>query len=120
VRVRPQHPAPVMADGPVGRARHCRGREGDLFYVEHPLYGAVDAELTTLVDNTMDPSLEQFLLTFALPAGSNLADGTYRVTHPVLGDMALFLQGGRDDGVYQYYSAAFSHLRVAPAPPARS
>ncbi len=111
-------PAPVSANEPIGRARHFRGREGDLFYVEHPLYGSVDAELVSLVDNTMDPSLEQFLLTFALPAGSNLGDGMRRLTHRTLGEMALFLQGGRDDGVHQFYSAAFSHLLVANTPPA--
>lgn len=96
---------------PLSRARHFRPLEGDTFYLEHPSYGSVDAVLRTIEDNTRDPQLEQFVLSFDLPQGSALADGTYRVEHTSGSVFELFLQRSETavDG-YERHVALFSHL----------
>lgn len=102
---------PPPLDEPLSRARHFRPLAGDVFYLEHPHYGSVDAVLASIEDNTRDPQLEQFVLTFELPAGSNLADGTYRLQHYRSGVFELFLQRSeRSDLNVERHVALFSHL----------
>lgn len=102
--------APTPAE-PLTRARHFRPLEGDVFYLEHPQLGSVDAVLVAIEDNTRDPQLEQFVLTFEIPAGSNLGDGTYRLQHYHGGIFELFLQRSELSGYdAERHVALFSHL----------
>lgn len=104
----PEASAPLQIPS---RARHFKALEGEVFYIEHPFYGSVDAVLTPLTENAVDPKLEQFALGFKLPAGSALPEGTYQVTHHSGSVFALYLQQSQDatDG-YDRYVALFSHL----------
>ena len=92
--------------------RHDFGAlEGDIFYVAHPRYGAVDARLVGVDDNTRDAGLEQFALRFELPAGSGLEEALYRVEHAQAGSFDLFIQRSSHDSVAgESYVAFFSHL----------
>jgi len=102
---------PTQSQEPLSRARHFRPLAGDAFYLEHPHYGSVDALLSNIEDNTRDPQLEQFVLSFDLPEGSTLADGTYRMEHVSGSVFELFLQRSETAvNGYERHVALFSHL----------
>lgn len=106
----PVEPEPLPPEI-LSRASHFHPMAGEVFYIEHPFYGSVDAVLQPLTSHDYDPVLEQFSLSFELPAGTGLSEGTYRVAHRDGAAFDLYLQPSQldTDGVDRY-TAVFSHL----------
>ncbi len=103
----PEPPQPEIPS----RARHFKPLEGQVFYIEHPFYGSLDAVMTPLEESHLDPQLEQFAVGFYLPSGSDLPEGTYKVSHHAGATFDIFLQpGGVAVDGYDHHRAIFSHL----------
>lgn len=85
--------------------------EGEIFYIDHPVYGSLEAQLQPLTAHDYDPSLEQFTLSFELPEGAALGEGSHRVSHHQGTSFELFLQPAESQTLgYERYTAVFSHL----------
>lgn len=67
-------------------------------------------ELTSLLNNPVDPRLEQFYLYFTHTEVGNLEERSYHMHHPSLGDQHLFLQPLDQNSIGPHYRATFSLL----------
>ena len=70
-------------------------------------------ELTSLLENPLDPRLEQFYLYFSNTVESSLAERSYSMHHPVIGDQNMFLQPLDQNSDGPHYRASFSLLKKA-------
>ena len=77
------------AEDAVYRRRSYEPLVGHSFELEHPNGTPVTAELTE-VEELPGPG-ECFSLVFRVPDGAPLVQNTYGITHPVLGQLSLFL-----------------------------
>lgn len=109
-------PPPVAAPEPLppeilSRMGDFQPLEGEVFYIDHPIYGSLEAQLQPLTAFDYDPALEQFTLSFDLPEGAALAEGSHQVSHHQGASFDLFLQPAESQRLgYERYTAVFSHL----------
>ena len=101
---------PPLEGGRSLRARLFRSLEGQTFYLGHPTYGVVDAELEAVVDHTVDDTVEQFMLDFSTAPGVDLPEGRWPLEHPTAGRVTLYIQPAGGDPDRDRYRAVFSQL----------
>ena len=63
-----------------------------------------------VAESAAAPGTHQFRISFQGPADAFLAQGTYRVQHPQLGDFAIFMTPVARQPEGLVYEACFSHV----------
>lgn len=81
------------------------------FLIRYAPDGVVEAELTEVVEHASTPRQERFTLTLRGPREPLLPQATYRVEHPVIGALDIFLVPEAVDEVGTYYVAVFNLIR---------
>jgi hypothetical protein len=98
------------------RAAIFLGQVGTTFVVAAPAAVSSRLVLARVVERTSDPRLEQFSAIFDGTPDVTLADGIYDVSHPVLGQMTLFIAAaGRPVVGAATYEACFGAFRTGAA-----
>ena len=83
--------------------------EQSTFRVQHEA-GATRLTLMQVSEHPMDVNMEQFSLAFEGSRQSPLTQGTYRLEHPKLGQIDLFLVPAAPGDHNQLYNATFSRV----------
>lgn len=93
---------------------HFEGLDDPSFAAAHP-GGPTPLALVQVERLTDDADDEaSFSLLFRGPADRMLAQATYRLVHPVLGDLDIFLVPIRQDAAGIYYQAIFNRMPLRP------
>ena len=80
------------------------------FLIRYAPDGVVEAELTEVVEHASTPRQERFTLTLRGPRAPLLPQASYRVEHPVMGVLDIFLvpiarteEGLRYEAVFNFF-----------------
>lgn len=83
---------------------------GSTFDIRYPDGAVITLQLTEAKDMGSTPQQEQFMLVFQGPPQPLLQQATYGLTHPVLGELLVFLVPNAQNAEGFLYHAVYNRL----------